>query len=259
MVDLISSLILSVYVALIATSYGVFALLPVGARNRRLDGHGGIMLSRGVMEVAYKLFNPLIGVFFTLRITPNMITAFSLVPAMLSAYFLAEGHFGLGAILATGSGFCDMLDGMLARRYGTTSDVGELFDAAMDRYVEFFLLAGLTFYFRHQPVVEVVCLAALLGSFMVSYSTAKAEALDVPPPKGAMRRAERAVYLIVGCWLVPLWARVMPGPGTFAGLAIRQEFPVELAMLVVAVVANVSAVRRMLRIAQLIRAKKHAP
>ncbi len=259
MVDLISSLILSVYVALIATSYGVFALLPAGARNRRLDGHGGVMLSRGVMEVAYKLFNPLISLLFTLRVTPNMITAFSLAPAMLSAYFLAEGHFGLGAILATGSGFCDMLNGMLARRYGTMSDVGELFDAAMDRYVEFFLLAGLTFYFRHQPVVEVVCLAALLGSFMVSYSTAKAEALDVPPPKGAMRRAERAVYLIVGCWLVPLWARVMPGPGTFVGLAIRQEFPVELAMLVVAVVANVSAVRRMLRTAQLIRAKKHAP
>jgi phosphatidylglycerophosphate synthase len=217
------------------------------------------MLSRGIMEVAYKLFNPLINLLFALRVTPNMITAFSLVPAMLSAAFLARGHFGLGAILATGSGFCDMLDGMLARRYDTMSDVGELFDAAMDRYVEFFLLAGLAFHFRQHPVMQAVCLAAILGSFMVSYSTAKAEALGVPPPKGAMRRAERAVYLIVGCWLVPLWARVMPGPGSVFGIAIRQEFPVELAMLVVAVVANVSAVRRMLRIAELIRAKKRAP
>ena len=259
MVDFISSLILSAYVALVATSYGVFALLPAGARNRRLDGHGGIMLGRGIMEVAYKLFDPLINVLFALRVTPNMVTAFSLVPAILSAVFLAGGHFGLGALLATGSGFCDMLDGMLARRYRTTSDVGELFDAATDRYVEFFLLAGLTFYFRHQPVLQVVCLAAILGSFMVSYSTAKAEALGVPPPKGAMRRAERAVYLIVGCWLVPLWARVMPGVGSVGGSAIPQEFPVELAMLVVAVVANVSAVRRMFRIAQLIRAKKRAP
>ena len=30
---------------------------------------------------------------------------------------------------------------------------------------------------------------------MVSYSTAKAEALQVPPPRGAMRRQERAVLV----------------------------------------------------------------
>jgi hypothetical protein len=93
---------------------------------------------------------------------------------------------------------------------------------------------------------------------MVSYTTAKAEALGVEPPKGAMRRAERAVYVTFGCGMAPLWALVVPGTPTFATVSLGRALPVELAMLVVAVVANVSAVRRMLRIAERIRAKKLA-
>jgi phosphatidylglycerophosphate synthase len=258
MADLISSLILSAFVVSVGGASVLFALSPRRTRNQRLDGHGGIMLSRGIMEVAYWMFEPLVRVLVALRVTPNMVTAFSLVPALGSAVLIAMGHFGMGALLATGSGFCDMIDGMLARRYDTMSDVGELFDAVVDRYVEFLLLAGLAVYFRGSPVVIVVCLSAILGAFMVSYTTAKAEALGVKPPKGAMRRAERGVYLIVGCWLAPLWELVMPGERSVATIAFGRELPVELALLVVAVVANISAVRRMLRIAELIRAKQDA-
>jgi hypothetical protein len=73
-----------------------------------------------------------------------------------------------------------------------------------------------------------------------------------------MRRAERAVYMTSGCAAAPLWQLVVPGAPNFATLSLGRELPVELAMLVVAVVANVSAVRRMFRIAELIRAKKLA-
>jgi phosphatidylglycerophosphate synthase len=138
------------------------------------------------------------------------------------------------------------------------SDVGELFDAAVDRYVEFLLLAGLAVYFRGSPVVIVLCLATVLGAFMVSYTTAKAEALGVKPPKGAMRRAERGVYVIFGCMLAPLWGLVVPGDRSFATIAYGRELPIELALFLVALVANVSAVRRMVRIAELIRAKQGA-
>jgi CDP-diacylglycerol---glycerol-3-phosphate 3-phosphatidyltransferase len=258
MADLICSLILAAFVVTVGITWTVFAILPARAGNRRLDGHGGIMLGRGIMEVAYKLFNPLAGVLYKARITPNMVTGFSLVPALVSAILIAQGHLGAGGLLATGSGLCDMVDGMLARRYNSMSDVGELFDAAVDRYVEYLLLAGLAVYFQGNPVATLICLGAILGSFMVSYTTAKAEALGVAPPKGAMRRAERAVYVTFGCGMAPLWGLVVPGAPTFATLSLGRELPVELAMLVVAVVANVSAVRRMLRIAELIRAKKLA-
>lgn len=258
MTDLICSLILVVFGVTVGITWCVFAILPARAGNKRLDGHGGIMLGRGIMEVAYKLFNPLVVVLSKAHVTPNMVTGFSLVPAAISAIVIAQGHFGIAALLATGSGFCDMVDGMLARRHNSTSDVGELFDAAVDRYVEYLLLAGLAVYFQGNTLVSVICLGAILGSFMVSYTTAKAEALGVVPPKGAMRRAERALYVTFGCALAPLWALVVPTAPTFASLSLGRELPVELAMLVVAVVANVSAVRRMLRIAELIRAKKLA-
>jgi CDP-diacylglycerol---glycerol-3-phosphate 3-phosphatidyltransferase len=254
-VDFISSLILLAFVVTVTLLWVRFAVLPKRAGNQRLDGHGGIMLGRGIMEVAYRMFDPLVRGLVALRVTPNTVTAFSLVPALVSAVLLAMGHFGLGALLATGSGFCDMIDGMLARRYHSTSDVGELFDAAVDRYVEFLLLAGLAVYFRGSPVVVVLCLATVLGAFMVSYTTAKAEALGVKPPKGAMRRAERGVYVIFGCTLAPLWGLVVPGDRSFATIAYGRELPIEVALFLVALVANVSAVRRMVRIAELIRAK----
>jgi hypothetical protein len=93
---------------------------------------------------------------------------------------------------------------------------------------------------------------------MVSYTTAKAEALGVEPPKGAMRRAERGVYVIFGCALVPLWQLVVPGSPSAYGVALGRELPVELAVTIVGLVANISAIRRMLRIAERIRAKKLA-
>jgi phosphatidylglycerophosphate synthase len=258
MADLVCSLILCAFVIVIATTWTIFAIFPARDRNRRLDGHGGIMLGRGLMEVAYKLLAPLVNVLYSLKVTPNMVTTFSLVPAAISTVFIATGHFGIGALLATGSGFCDMFDGMLARRYQSTSDVGELFDAAVDRYVEFLLLAGLAYYFRDSPIAVTLALVAILGSFMVSYTTAKAEALGIQPPKGAMRRAERAVYVTCGCGFAPLWGLVIPGSPRLFTLSYGLELPVELAMFLVGVVANVSAVRRMLRVAELIRAKKLA-
>jgi phosphatidylglycerophosphate synthase len=255
MADLICALVLCAFLVLVAVTYLVLALMPKGAGNKRLDGHGGILLGRGIMEVAYKLFEPLVGLLHRARVTPNMVTAFSLAPALGSGVFVATGHFGVGALLATASGFCDMVDGMLARRYNCMSDAGELFDAAVDRYVEYFLLAGLIVYFRDNPVALVLCLGAVLGSFMVSYTTAKAEALGVVPPKGAMRRAERGVYVTTACTFAPLWELVVPGSHTVATISWGRELPIELALLVVAVVANVSAVRRMFRIADLVRAK----
>jgi hypothetical protein len=73
-----------------------------------------------------------------------------------------------------------------------------------------------------------------------------------------MRRAERAVYVTCGCALAPIWELVMPGEHTVASISVGRELPIELALLVVAVVANISAIRRTFRIAELIREKKLA-
>jgi CDP-diacylglycerol---glycerol-3-phosphate 3-phosphatidyltransferase len=258
MVDLVSSFILIGFEVSVAIAFAVAVLLGRQTRNARLEGHGGVMLGRGAMEATYVLFRPTVRVLLALKVTPNTITAFSLIPAVGSAVALAMGYFGIGALLATVSAFCDMLDGIVARHLKITSDVGELFDATVDRYVEFMLLSGVAYYFRTTPVMLVLTLAAILGSYLVSYSTAKAEALGVPPPKGAMRRAERAVYLIHGCAYTPVAGLFWPSITGDMPLRLSREFPIEAAILVVATVTNVSSVRRFLRIADSLRARRQA-
>jgi CDP-diacylglycerol--glycerol-3-phosphate 3-phosphatidyltransferase len=258
MVDLVSSFILIGFEVSVAIAVAVAVLSGRQTRNARLEGHGGVMLGRGAMEATYVLFRPTVRVLLALKVTPNAITTFSLIPAAGSAVALAMGYFGLGALLATVSALCDMLDGIVARHLKITSDVGELFDATVDRYVEFMLLAGLVYYFRTTPVMLVLTLAAILGSYLVSYSTAKAEALGVPPPKGAMRRAERAVYLIHGCAYTPVAGLFWPSITGDTPLRLSREFPIEAAILVVATVTNVSSVRRFLRIADSLRARRQA-
>ena len=124
---------------------------------------------------------------------------------------------------------------------GLASDAGEILDAAIDRYVEFFFLSGLIIYYREIPVLQVLALLALLGSFMVSYSTTKAEALKVDPPKGSMRRPERAVYLTLGATLS---AFTIPLFETRHDFFTPIGYPMVLALGLVAVVANVSSIER---------------
>jgi hypothetical protein len=81
---------------------------------------------------------------------------------------------------------------------------------------------------------------------MVSYSTAKAEALQVKPPRGMMRRTERAVYLTLGAVLTPVsqWVTGMETP-----------YPMIAAVALVAVLSNVSAVQRLISIAASVKGR----
>ena len=206
------------------------------------------------MEMGYWVLEPLVKALVALDITPNMVTLFSLVPAFLAGVAAAFGWFALACVLGTAGAFCDILDGLLARRLGTASDSGEVVDAAVDRYIEFFFLAGLIVYYRTHWMVLVLTLAALLGSYMVSYTTAKAEAMSVPPPRGSMRRAERAVYLMTGAGLTAFTRAAFP---TSPSHALR-ELPILVALSLVAVVTNVSAIQRFAAIAAVLRARHTA-
>jgi CDP-diacylglycerol--glycerol-3-phosphate 3-phosphatidyltransferase len=226
------------------------------ARFDRTDADGGsIFLNKGTMEMAYWLVDPVVNLLVALRITPNMVTAFSLVPALGAGVAVAFGWFGLACLLATMATLSDIVDGVLARRTGVSSDAGEVFDAAVDRYGEFFFLAGAAFWYRDTWSVLLLTLAAIIGSFMVSYSTAKAEALGVPAPRGAMRRSERAVYLLVAAGLTSITKVIF---ADIPSISLR-ELPIILAITIVAGVANVSVVQRLGAIIQAIRARELTP
>jgi len=225
-------------------------------RHARADADGGsVFLNKRTMEMVYWILDPIIDFLAALHITPNMVTLFSLLPAAGAGVALGFGWFGLASVLAVISTFCDILDGLLARKLRVASGAGEVIDAAVDRYGEMFLFGGLVYYYRAHDQVLFIVLAAIVGSFMVSYATAKAEAMGVPAPRGAMRRGERAAYLIFGSAFTP------PCMAIFASspsLAVR-ELPIILALSIVAVVSNISVLQRFSAINDLLRAKEKAP
>ena len=213
-----------------------------------------MFVNKTTMEMVYWIIDPMISFIAALRITPNMVTLGSLIPAAGAGVAIGCGWFGLGATLAVRAAFGDIIDGLLARKMGLSSDAGELVDAAVDRYGEMFFFGGLVYYYRDHDQVLFIVLAAIVGSFMVSYTTAKAEAMGVPAPRGAMRRGERGAYLMTGAAFTPLASALF---ARSPSLALR-EVPILLALSIVAVVANISVVQRLLAIATLLRAREAA-
>jgi CDP-diacylglycerol---glycerol-3-phosphate 3-phosphatidyltransferase len=246
MADLICSLLLVGAVAVVAACYA-FRVAFVGAAHfDRVEREGrSLLVGKATMEMGYWALQPLGRSCVAAGITANMISWSALALAFGAGFAVAGGRMGLAAVLASVSSLCDVLDGLVARRSRAVSGAGSVLDSSIDRYAEFFFLGGLAVHYRAELGPLLLALAALAGSFMVSYATAKAEALRVAAPRGAMRRLERAVCLSAGAALTPLAAMIFPR-STVLGL---REVPMLVALAAVAVLSNASAVRRLWSVA----------
>jgi len=259
--DLIYSFVLLSIAAILVLSYSLKLLFRGKAQFDRVDREGSsALLGKGIMEMAYWGLQPVGELFILLGFTPNAISFLSLFFGILTGVALAFGHFGSGGFFCTLCSLLDSVDGMVARKTGKASDSGEVVDAAVDRFVEFFFFAGLIVYYHNVPWLVILTLSALLGSFMVSYSTAKAEALQVKPPRGSMRRTERAVYLTLGAVLAPISIQSFelnanyPSSGLYP---ISIGYPMVFALFIVAVFANGSALIRLRAIANAVKGRKN--
>ena len=202
-----------------------------GSRSDRVENFGGsVLMGKGIMNWAYWMLEPVVRGLARLDVTANMMTWASLVLGIGAAAALAVGMPGLACLLATVSTLGDILDGQIARYTHTGSRRGELLDSSVDRYTELAFVAGFIVSARHSVALLIVGLTALQACMMISYSTAKAEALGITPPRGLMRRHERAAYLITGVGLTSV---------------ISSPIPAVVAFSVVAVVGNLAAIRRL--------------
>jgi len=253
--DLINTIALISLLGLICVAYGIRILFKGRVHYERIQRQGSsVLLGKGLMEMVYWSLQPLARALILLGFTPNQLSWTSLVFGGIAGTALAYGYFGFAALFATYSALLDSLDGIVARMTGVSSDAGEVLDAAVDRYVEFFFLAGLIIYYQFSPWLQAMGLAALAGSFMISYSTAKAEALHIPPPPGIMRRPERALYLILGAALSPI---PMPFLESLFPSTHIMGYPLIIATFFVAVLANISAIERLWTIGRVIREREH--
>lgn len=184
------------------------------------------------------LLNPVVGTLIRHRVHPNIISTVGFLVTLAGAALIFGRALTLGVVVFLLGGMMDILDGRVARETGLASKFGSFYDSTLDRVSEIVVYFSLYAYFRPLPNfwwVGYVVIAAMVGSLMVSYTRAKAEALGVECKVGLMQRAERVVLLGAGGLLTPLMAAVAPEL-TYA--------PILLALGLIAVFANLTALER---------------
>jgi CDP-diacylglycerol--glycerol-3-phosphate 3-phosphatidyltransferase len=193
----------------------------------------GVAAARGAAEggptgfkdrarrLAHAVLHPVVTGLARAGVLPDHLTIAGCLISAGAALAFFEGGFRIGAGLLVVSGVCDILDGELARARGVSSTFGAFLDSTLDRLADALVLAGLAgFYCVHllaltmdpgqvlaevsrgmEPrtwvVLTLTAVLALIGSFLVSYTRARAEGLGLECKVGWFERPERIVLLIV--------------------------------------------------------------
>ncbi|MGZ4430958.1 MAG: CDP-alcohol phosphatidyltransferase family protein [Gaiellales bacterium] len=137
--------------------------------------------------------------FESLPVTPNQLTVAGFSLNVAAAALIYERHFVWATVVFVLASILDILDGALARAHAKLTPFGGFLDSTFDRMSEGFILGAIALVLSQQGhQVALACVfVALVGSFLVSYTRAKAEALGFRGDVGLMARAERIVLLAV--------------------------------------------------------------
>ena len=136
-------------------------------------------------------------------ITPNQITVIGVALTFAAAVLAALAHLRWAGVVLIFAGTFDILDGALARSSGRAYPYGAFLDSTLDRYSEGAIYIGLAAYFAGtsgplQRWLLLATVAALAGSFLVSYVRARAQSLGFTCESGIFARPERVVATVVG-------------------------------------------------------------
>ena len=169
--------------------------------TRDLRG-GDSLLSTRIKEAVRAALAPVVRLAVRLHITPNVVTVLGFGVVSVAALLVATGNLFAGAAVLTAGSLLDAVDGALARATGGGTPFGSFLDSTLDRAAEAVLYAALAAYFlatSDQPAAPVLlALTALVGSFMVSYTRARAEGIGVSASNGLAPRTERLVLIVAG-------------------------------------------------------------
>jgi CDP-diacylglycerol---glycerol-3-phosphate 3-phosphatidyltransferase len=145
------------------------------------------------------------------RLTPNAISITGLVGNLIAAVLILEEHFVLAGVAFILGSLCDMFDGRYSRMSGKGTPFGAFLDSTLDRVEEGVVLAAVAAWFAKESNELAVgaTVLAVVGSYMVSYTRARAEALGVECKVGIASRAVRVVILSAG--LVLAAEELIPG------------------------------------------------
>ncbi len=160
-------------------------------------------------RLARRVEKPLLPVMRRIKVSPNALTLAGFLITTAGACVLAYDLRAGGLVILLGSLF-DSFDGMVARANGKESAFGAYLDSVLDRYSDAFIFLGLAYHLRADAVAAALCLGALVGASLVSYTRARAEGLGAECKVGIMERPERIILVTAGSifgFIVPaLWA-----------------------------------------------------
>ena len=180
----------------------VLALRGVGRTPAPVEAAepGAPLLGRRLRVWYRGLLAPLEELLLGWRVHPDALTGAQLGASVLAGAAFWRGWIFLAGWLTILAGTLDVLDGGVARRGGLAGPRGALIDSLVDRCAEFATFVGLGAFFHASWVLAAVAVAAF-GSFMVSYTRARAEGLGLTIERGSAQRPERYVVLGLGAAL----------------------------------------------------------
>ena len=207
-------------------------------------------LPEGTKQWYLNLITPVVNFFIQLEMNPNWFTTIGFIISFFAAYFYASGSLRLAGFLILLAGTFDIIDGRVARSTNRVTKFGALYDSTLDRYSEVIMFFGLAYFFIKEALLSssnlylaifssVAVSVALGGSVMVSYVRARAEALGFECKVGIMQRPERIVYIGIG--------------------SLFHKYTLILALVIVAILANFTALQRLYHIWQKENGRKLEP
>ena len=149
---------------------------------------------------ALRVIEPAISFLARHNVSPNAITTVGTLLTVAAGVVYATGHIMTAGWIMGVTAFFDVVDGEVARRTGRSTVFGAFYDSTLDRVADGALMAGLTVFYatnvaHHNLYMMVVCLVGMVGTFLVSYTRARAESLGIDAKVGVMQRPERIVLL----------------------------------------------------------------
>jgi phosphatidylinositol phosphate synthase len=174
------------------------------------------------------------------RVNPNTITTIGTLCSITAGVIYATGHISIAGWVLGVTAVFDVLDGTVARRTGRSTVFGAFYDSTLDRVADGAVLGGLTVFFARNNVLHSVpnwtstpmigvLLMGIIGTFLTSYTRARAESLGIDAKVGILQRPERVTLL--------------SAPQAFFGLALGGWVLIAICLLL-SVTAWITAVQR---------------
>lgn len=159
-----------------------------------------------------RIMEPIATVLIKLGISANALTTIGTLSTVVGGVAFAYGYMHAAGWIIGLTAIADALDGVVARRTNNVTVFGAFYDSTLDRVADGALLGGIAYFYATDPVhhsraMLAVTLVCVIGTYLISYARARAEALGINAKVGVMQRAERVILLSV--------------PQAFFGLALN--------------------------------------